>query len=168
MLKLINEVDNLANEYAKGNEDGNQLQRLAKILEPVSEYVDTHDDDRVAREFYRCGDAIDFVDLRLSWEWSPEQINGVSHRIGMPVSHEWIYRYVAADKKALGGKLYQRFRQGRKRDRNGSEQQALGDSESALYRGSARRGGRDPRAVRGLGALCEQSAMSLYPGQKGS
>ena len=55
MLKLINEADNLANEYAKGNEDGNQLHSLAKILEPVSEYVDTHDDDRVAREFYRCG-----------------------------------------------------------------------------------------------------------------
>ena len=51
-------------------------------------------------------------------EWSPEQISGVSHRIGMPVSHEWIYRYVAAD-KARGGKLYQRFRQGRKRYRKG-------------------------------------------------
>ena len=35
-----------------------------------------------------------------------------------PVSHEWIYRYVAAD-KARGGKLYQRFRQGRKRYRKG-------------------------------------------------
>ena len=94
-------------------------------------------------------DTIDFVELTLSWEWSPEQISGVSHRIGMPVSHEWIYRYVAAD-KARGGKLYQRFRQGHKRDRNGSEQQALGDSQSALYRGSARRG-RNPQAIRGLG-----------------
>ena len=41
-------------------------------------------------------DTIDFVELTLSWEWGPEQISGVSHRIGMPVSHEWIYRYVAA------------------------------------------------------------------------
>ena len=26
----------------------------------------------------------DFVALTLSWEWSPEQISGVSHRIGSP------------------------------------------------------------------------------------
>ena len=63
-------------------------------------------------------DTIDFVELTLSWEWSPEQIRDVSHRIEMPVSHEWICRYVAAD-KARGGKLYQRFRQGRKRYRKG-------------------------------------------------
>ena len=36
----------------------------------------------------------------------------------MPVSHEWIYRCVAAD-KAQVGKLYKRFRQGRKRYRKG-------------------------------------------------
>ena len=67
----------------------------------------------------------------------------------MPVSHEWIYRYVAAD-KARGGKLYQRFRQGRKRYRKGVNSKRSVIPQSALYRGSARRG-RDPRAVRGLG-----------------
>ena len=36
----------------------------------------------------------------------------------MPVSHEWICWYVAAD-KARGGKLYQCFHQGRKHYRKG-------------------------------------------------
>lgn len=38
--------------------------------------------------------------------------------MGMPVSHEWIYRYVATD-KAQGGKLYKALRQGHKRYRRG-------------------------------------------------
>jgi IS30 family transposase len=56
--------------------------------------------------------------LALSWLWSPEQISGIGSRIGMPVSHEWIYRHVAAD-KARGGKLYKALRQGHKRYRRG-------------------------------------------------
>ena len=35
-----------------------------------------------------------YVELALSWDWSPEQISGVSKLVGMPVSHEWIYRTV--------------------------------------------------------------------------
>lgn len=59
-----------------------------------------------------------YVELALSWQWSPEQISAVGKRLGMPVSHEWVYRYVTAD-KARGGKLYQALRQGRKRYRKG-------------------------------------------------
>lgn len=61
---------------------------------------------------------IDFVELTLSFEWSPEQISGVGKLAGIPVSHEWIYRHIAAD-KAAGGKLYKALRQGHKRYRRG-------------------------------------------------
>ena len=62
---------------------------------------------------------IPFVELTLSWRWSPEQISAISMRIGLPVSHEWIYRHVAAD-KARGGQLYHYLRQGHKRYRKGA------------------------------------------------
>lgn len=58
------------------------------------------------------------VDKLLSWEWSPEQISAIATRIGHPVSHEWIYRYVAKD-KASGGQLYRHLRQGHRRYRKG-------------------------------------------------
>lgn len=61
---------------------------------------------------------VHYVELALSWLWSPEQISGIGKRIGLPVSHEWIYRHVAAD-KAAGGKLYKALRQGHKRYRKG-------------------------------------------------
>ena len=61
---------------------------------------------------------IEYVELGLSFHWSPEQISGVGRLIDMPVSHEWIYRYIAADKTA-GGKLYKALRQGHKRYRRG-------------------------------------------------
>lgn len=60
-----------------------------------------------------------YVELTLSWYWSPEQISGVGKLIGLPVSHEWIYRYVATD-KARGGTLYKALRQGHKRYRRGT------------------------------------------------
>jgi IS30 family transposase len=60
-----------------------------------------------------------YVELTLSWLWSPEQISGVGKLIGLPVSHEWIYRHVAVD-KAGGGKLYKALRQGHKRYRKGN------------------------------------------------
>ena len=43
-------------------------------------------------------DVIQFVELTLAWWWSPEQISTVGKQIGLMVSHEWIYRHVAADK----------------------------------------------------------------------
>ena len=63
-------------------------------------------------------DTIDFVRMALAADWSPEQISGVGERIDCPVSHEWIYRYVARD-KANGGTLYRHLRQGHKRYRKG-------------------------------------------------
>ena len=61
---------------------------------------------------------VDFVEFALGWKWSPEQISAVATVIGLTVSHEWIYRYVAAD-KARGGKLYTHLRQGKRRYRKG-------------------------------------------------
>ena len=43
--------------------------------------------------------------MALVADWSPEQISGVGDMINCPVSHEWIYRYVARD-KANGGTRY--------------------------------------------------------------
>lgn len=59
-----------------------------------------------------------FFEFLLGWKWSPEQISGVAQLIGLPVSHEWIYRYVYAD-KACGGELYKHLRQGKRRYRRG-------------------------------------------------
>jgi IS30 family transposase len=51
-----------------------------------------------------------FVEEKIQQEWSPQQI---SERLKMDgkesVSHEWIYQYLAADKKS-GGTLYQKLR----------------------------------------------------------
>ena len=63
-------------------------------------------------------DTLIFVTMALAADWSPEQISSVCRRIGCPVSHEWIYRYVAQD-KANGGKLFRHLRQGHKRYRKG-------------------------------------------------
>lgn len=63
-------------------------------------------------------DTLVYVEWALSLDWSPDQISAVGKRIGYPVSHEWIYRHVAAD-KASGGQLYKHLRQGHKRYRRG-------------------------------------------------
>jgi IS30 family transposase len=66
---------------------------------------------------YRISElTITFIRFGLENDWSPEQISEVSHVINCPVSHEWIYRYVAND-KASGGQLYKALRQGHKRYR---------------------------------------------------
>ncbi len=62
---------------------------------------------------------IDYVEFALSLKWSPEQISGVSHLIGLPVSHEWIYGYVQRDKRQ-GGKLYKNLRHNGRQYRKGS------------------------------------------------
>ncbi len=62
---------------------------------------------------------IRYVELALSWQLWPEQISGAGQLMGMPVSHEWIYRYIAAD-KMQGGQLYKALRQGHKRYRKGT------------------------------------------------
>ncbi|SIS41244.1 IS30 family transposase [Neptunomonas antarctica] len=59
-----------------------------------------------------------YVEWALSFDWSPEQISEVGKTVGYRVSHEWIYRHVAAD-KASGGQLFRHLRQGHKRYRRG-------------------------------------------------
>jgi IS30 family transposase len=44
-------------------------------------------------------------------------------KAGAAVSHEWIYRFVAQDKRS-GGKLYRHLRQGHKRYRRGKKEKA--------------------------------------------
>ncbi len=73
---------------------------------------------RGSKKYQVPTETIDFVRLALAADWSPEQISEVGALLGCPVSHEWIYRYVAQD-KANGGQLYRHLRQGRKRYRKG-------------------------------------------------
>lgn len=49
---------------------------------------------------------------------SLHRLSAVLTSVKQPVSHEWIYRYVAVDKRN-GGKLYRHLRQGHKRYRRG-------------------------------------------------
>lgn len=90
----------------------------SKGYEPAQAHDLAQQRRRCSAKYRVPQDTIDLVEVTLSMEWSPEQISGVCHLIGMPVSHEWIYRHVAAD-KARGGKLYKRLRQGHKRYRRG-------------------------------------------------
>jgi transposase, IS30 family len=58
-----------------------------------------------------------FVREKLALKWSPEQITGYAKVNSIScVSHECIYQFVLADKKA-GGKLYLNLRQGHKKYR---------------------------------------------------
>lgn len=77
-----------------------------------------------ARKYRLPEQVMRYVEMTLSWLWSPEQISGVGKLIGLPVSHEWIYRHVAAD-KTRGGKLYKALRQGHKRYRKGSNSKRM-------------------------------------------
>jgi len=61
------------------------------------------------------------IEAKIRQEWSPEQISGwLKRRVGIEISHEWIYQYVLANKHA-GGKLYRHLRcQKKRRKRYGS------------------------------------------------
>jgi transposase, IS30 family len=63
------------------------------------------------------------VEAWLRDDWSPAQISdGLYHRRGIRLSHEWIYQYVLHD-KASGGNLFRHLRcQRRRRKRYGSYQ----------------------------------------------
>ncbi len=76
-----------------------------------------------ARKYRIPKERVDFIRLLLEADWSPEQISSVLNRVGAAVSHEWIYRFVAQDKR-LGGKLYRHLRQGHKRYRRGRKEKA--------------------------------------------
>lgn len=74
---------------------------------------------RKAAQKYRIPQKrIGFIRILLQSDWSPEQVSAVLTSVEQPVSHEWIYRYIALDKRN-GGKLYQHLRQGHKRYRRG-------------------------------------------------
>ena len=71
---------------------------------------------RSAAKYSISTDTVFYVETGLCWKWSPEQISAICKRIGSPVSHEWIYQHVQAD-KANGGELYKHLRQGKRRYR---------------------------------------------------
>ncbi|ROQ25786.1 IS30 family transposase [Gallaecimonas pentaromativorans] len=91
---------------------------LDGVYRPQQAHAATSTRRAQARKYRVPTQTLEYVELTLSWQWSPEQISQLSHRISRPVSHEWIYRHVAAD-KARGGKLYKALRQGHKRYRKG-------------------------------------------------
>ncbi len=78
---------------------------------------------KAARKYRVPVERIEFIRLLLTVDWSPEQIANVLTKAGASVSHEWIYRYVAIDKRQ-GGKLYRHLRQGHKRYRKGQRDKA--------------------------------------------
>jgi IS30 family transposase len=65
-----------------------------------------------------------YVHMFLEADWSPEQISAVLNTLGFPVSHEWIYQYVAKD-KSLGGVLFKHLRQGKRKYRKGKHHNRL-------------------------------------------
>jgi IS30 family transposase len=60
------------------------------------------------------------VEEKLEQEWSPEQVSGwLKKHQGIEISHEWIYQYILAEKRA-GGHLYTHLRcHARRRKRYG-------------------------------------------------
>ncbi len=78
---------------------------------------------KTARKYRIPAERIEFVRLLLRIDWSPEQISSVLTSVRACVSHEWIYRYIALDKRQ-GGKLYRHLRQRHKRYRKGLKDKA--------------------------------------------
>jgi len=63
------------------------------------------------------------VELLLQMDWSPQQISGRLRREeGIKISHEHIYQYIYADKRA-GGQLYHHLRLKKRRKRYGTYDQ---------------------------------------------
>ena len=67
------------------------------------------------------GETWELIETKLRMDWSPEQASGWLFRHqAIQVSHEWIYQYIMADKRA-GGDLYRHLRcQKKRRKRYGS------------------------------------------------
>lgn len=61
------------------------------------------------------------IEDHVRQDWSPEQVSGwLKKHMDIQVSHEWIYQYILADKRA-GGSLYRHLRcQKKRRKRYGS------------------------------------------------
>ena len=62
-----------------------------------------------ARKYRIPKERVDFIRLLLEADWSLEQISSVLTRVGSAVSHEWIYRFVAQDKR-LGEEVFLLYR----------------------------------------------------------
>lgn len=90
---------------------------------PKEAHTSSVQNRQMARKYRIPIERIEFVCLLLEIDWSPEQIASILTRLGEPVSHEWIYRYVAVDKRH-GGQLYRHLRQGHKRYRKGRKEKA--------------------------------------------
>ncbi|MGB1238739.1 MAG: transposase, partial [Pseudomonadales bacterium] len=69
------------------------------LYKPEQAQVQARERRTKARKYRILDKTVTFVELALSWRWSPEQISGVGKLIGLFVSHEWIYRHVAANKR---------------------------------------------------------------------
>ena len=65
-----------------------------------------------------------YVRSLIEADWSPEQVSAVLTGLGFPVSHEWIYQYIAKD-KLLGGLLFKHLRQGKRKYRKGKNHNRL-------------------------------------------
>lgn len=103
--------------------------------------------------------AVAFVDMTLTWDWSPEQISSVAAKVGLSVSHEWIYQHVQRDRVG-GGELYRHLRQHKRRYRKGYGQRrpVIADAVSIEQR---------PAIVDELGRLGDWEA-DLVLGKQGS
>lgn len=65
-----------------------------------------------------------YVRSFIEADWSPEQASAVLSELGFPVSHEWIYQYIAKDKLS-GGTLFKHLRQGNRKYRKGKHHNRL-------------------------------------------
>lgn len=65
-----------------------------------------------------------YVCSLIEADWSPEQVSSVLTMLDYPVSHEWIYQYIANDKLS-GGMLFKHLRQGKRKYRKGKHHNRL-------------------------------------------
>ena len=97
----------------------------------------------------------------LREDWSPEQVAGRLRRQGeLAISHETIYRYIWADKRA-GGALYRHLRGARKRVANATDTMtaAAGSRASARSRRAPRPSRPDANA--GTGRRTRRGSLRL-------
>ena len=78
---------------------------------------------QMSRKYRGAIERIEFVCLLLESDWSSEQIASILTLLGEPVTHEWIYSYVAVDKRH-GSQQHCHLRQGHKRYQKGLKEKA--------------------------------------------
>ena len=81
-------------------------------------------EQRKVRAKKRCVSEEVIPFIRFCYEsefyFSPEQMSAELKKLGVRVSHEWIYRFIYRDKQQ-GGKLHHMLRQGKRRYRKGTQ-----------------------------------------------